>query len=109
MNKPIGSRGFTHQDYNAICATSGVDCSVPVHFFMDDQILLRKDFVDYCYEYLSYKLGVTERTDMVLVWTSKEDRFPTRVYTDLHWDYVVTSRILNVFKQNFDKSEKVQY
>ena len=114
MLDPVGSRGYETINYQGICLLSGVTNKLPLHYFaLNKTIILRNDFVKFCQEYLSYKIGLTQFSkDLVLSWVADNQRFPTRVYRkDIRDDYDSTVRVLGNFHNNFLKSnvEKVKY
>jgi len=117
--KPSGSRGYLIINFKDTCLISGVDRIGPMYWFRPSNVesfhtIVRSDFVDYCYGYLSYKFGLTNRdNDVVLRWSDDEWKFANdRVYRNtLLQDCKSTVKILDCFKENFLKSDakKINY
>lgn len=114
MFNSVGSRGYETINYHDTCLLSGVTNKLPLHYFaLNKLVILRSDFIKFCQEYLSYKIGLTEYSkDIGIIWIADNERYPTRVYRkDIRDDYDSTIRVLSVFHNNFLKSdvEKVKY
>ena len=105
---PTGSRGYHFVNFIGTCNISGLDVSQPAAKFVKSKtILLREDFVDYTYEYLSFKFGLTQNSGAIaLKWFNDEWVEPNdMVYGDLNYDFRNTAKILNFFQKNFQKSK----
>ena len=108
--KEVGSRGYNVIEYKDTCVLSGVNLQLPAHIFVDDlyTVILRADFVDYCFGYLSYKFAVAnEVKDLALLWSDDEWKFSNnKVYRDtLNQDFRTVTRTLAYFEKNFLKSD----
>lgn len=105
----IGSRGWKPINYSSTCNISGVNNKLSLHTFELDypHIIVRVDLVNYCYEYLSYKFGVTgDIKDLALCWSKDEWWYhQNKVYRDdLLEDYKTTKQVIERFKNTFDKA-----
>ncbi len=113
MSKAVGSRSYNLIDYKETCNISGVSFCVPSHFFNNKNLLiLRSDVVSYCYEFLSYKVGLNNsNTDISMTWSTQTFNDNTVYRETIKSDYNTTLRVLSILEANFIKSEslKVQY
>lgn len=101
MNQVVGSRGFDFIDFAGICSLSGTTVEIPLHAFKDS-LILREDFVDFCCDFLSYKINLGDKKDIVITWTSDSKIYDSEVYSKtVNDDFENTLKILNVFCANY--------
>jgi len=109
----VGSRGYENIDYLGTCNISGVSSSEALNFLECNSVVVREDFVRFCFEFLSYKFGLMDIHNVALKWSEDEWEYPnTRVYRpSIQNDISATSNVLKEFHNNFKKSdaEKVSY
>jgi len=109
----VGSRGYDIIDYSGTCSISGVAFNRALHLLKNNQVIAREDFVRFCFEFLSYKFGLTEINNVALKWSEDEWEYPnTKVYrSDISHDILAASNVLKEFHTNFKKSdaEKISY
>jgi hypothetical protein len=112
MELATGSRNYQNIDYKAISILSGLDYTLPMKK-LGNTIILRRDLVNYSYEWLSYKIGLTESNiDIAVVWSKDEWETPhNKIYRPLQDDVSIFFGVMNKFNTNFDKANtwKVQY
>ena len=109
----VGSRGYEVIDYQGTCNISGVSFNRALNSLKDDSVILREDFVRFCFEFLSYKFGLINAENVVLKWSEDEWEYPnTKVYrSNISHDISAASNVLKEFHTNFKKSdaEKISY
>lgn len=111
----VGSRDYNGIDYRAICTTSGVSSNKALHVFnrASKHIIVREDFVDFCFEFLSYKFGLVEGGNFTLLWSPDEWQQPSnKIYRpSLYQDFLFSWRVLGTFNKNFELSDatKINY
>lgn len=115
-----GSRGWKYIDFSATCTISGLDSQNSSHKVLNisgtPTLILRKDLVDYCLEFLAFKMGFTGQVaDIALHWSEDEWRYHSnKVYRkSLDEDYNAVSNVIRSFKDTYnlanDQQKKISY
>lgn len=112
---PCGSRNYELINYNDTCNISGVDSKSIINSFKygdrNYYIFVRNDLVIYGKEYLMYKFGILDTSDLALVWDIDEWKFKNnKVFREtLHQDYKGVLGVLTDLKDNLGLVNGVKY
>lgn len=103
--KCVGSRACHTYDFNKVCQDRKLDPTKSLHTVYKD-IILKHNFVVYCYKFIAYKFGVVNPpSDIVLKWSRDEWLYNTKVYREsLEEDRLVNLNILQDLNRNFERS-----